>query len=258
MRLGLVKHLNAHPLDHGFRTSGNYELVEDTPSRLYEMLGRGELSAALISSVECLRNRHRFGYCTTVGVCCNGALKSILYFESKSKPRLINSSEGPKPPNRIYVDSGSRSSVALLQVLYEKEMGGLPDIQSVAPEEIPALVQSHPGTGGLLIGDAALRFAVSQGSDQFLVRDLGAWWKEMEGLPFVFALWAYPASAPLDDSLFEESLDTGLKSIEEIAGASNFSFAREYLTELLHYRLDKPEWLALQRFEERLQALDLL
>ena len=92
MRLGLVKHLNAHPLDYGFREDGVHDLIEDTPARLYAMLAEGELDAALISSVECLRNEHRFGYCDTVGVCCHGALKSILYFEANEAGKVSVSS----------------------------------------------------------------------------------------------------------------------------------------------------------------------
>ncbi|MCB1169643.1 MAG: menaquinone biosynthesis protein [Leptospiraceae bacterium] len=254
MKIGLVKHLNAHPLDHGFRKSGKHDLVEDTPARLYAMLSEGALSTALISSVECLRNRHRFGYCSSVGVCCDGPLRSILYFEAAENP----ADSLPSAAGRVFADNGSRSSVALLQVLYQANTGELPNIQSTEPEKIPDLVLQNPRDGGLLIGDAALRFSLREDIHRFRIRDLGQWWKETEGLPFVFALWAYPVEAPLEDSLFEASLDVGLRQMDEIIEASEFGFARQYLTELLHYRLDTPEWKALRRFQERLQALDLL
>ncbi|MCB1140180.1 MAG: menaquinone biosynthesis protein [Leptospiraceae bacterium] len=254
MKIGLVKHLNAHPLDHGFRKSGKHDLVEDSPARLYAMLSEGSLSTALISSVECLRNRHRFGFCSSVGVCCDGELRSILYFEAADN----SAAALPSGNGTVFADSGSRSSVALLQVLYHTSRGALPDIRSTDPEKIPEMVLKSPGTGGLLIGDAALRFSMRDDIQDFRIRDLGQWWKEVEGLPFVFALWAYPLEATLEDSLFEGSLEVGLKRMEEIIEASEFDFARQYLTELLHYRLDTPEWKALQRFQERLQALDLL
>ncbi len=255
MRLGLVKHLNAHPLDYGFREDGVHDLIEDTPARLYAMLAEGELDAALISSVECLRNEHRFGYCDTVGVCCHGALRSILYFEANEAGKEFNLASAPE---KIYADSGSRSSVALLQVLYHSSTGILPRLESREPEQIPAAVLADRESGGLLIGDAALRFSESPDAPRFLMKDLGQWWKELESLPFVFALWAYPRERPVDHSLFEKSLEAGLKHLPQIAAESEFSFAEEYITDLLHYRLEKPEWQALRRFRERLQALDLL
>lgn len=256
MRLGLVKHLNAHPLDYGFRKMEAHTLVEDTPARLYAMLSSAELDAALISSVECLRNEHRFGYCKSVGVCCDGALRSILYFEARKDRAHIDLAN--HAPSRIYADSGSRSSVALLQVLYHSATGQLPHLESAEPEKIPEAVLRGEHAGGLLIGDAALRFSQSPQADRFLIRDLGQWWKEQESLPFVFALWAYPGEKPVESALFEESLQEGLQHLPQIASESEFSFAEEYITDLLHYRLGKQELLALQRFRERLLALDLL
>lgn len=256
MRLGLVKHLNAHPLDFGFRQDGNHDLVEDTPARLYAMLGNGELDAALISSVECLRNEHRFGYCDSVGVCCDGALRSILYFEARNGREALDLLASP--PKRILTDSGSRSSVALLQVLYHGTTGNLPGIESREPEQLAEAVLNQDNTGGLLIGDAALRFTQRPDAQRFFIKDLGQWWKERESLPFVFALWAYPAQHPVEHRLFQDSLDAGLNHLSEIAKESEFPFAKEYITDLLHYRLGKPEWQALGRFREHLQALDLL
>ena len=229
---------------------------EDTPARLYSMLGEGQLDAALISSVECLRNEHRFAYCRSVGVCCSGALRSILYFESREGRKELDLKA--RPPARIHADSGSRSSVALLQVLYHSSTGGLPFLNSMEPERIPESVLAESDSGGLLIGDAALDFTERPDIDRFLVADLGQWWKDREGLPFVFALWAYPKEHPVADSMFEESLSAGLGHLDEIAASSRFSFARHYITDLLHYRLGTPEWQALQRFRDRLQALDLL
>lgn len=250
VRLGLVQHLNAHPLTFGFRQQKELQLFDDTPARLFEMLSSGELDAALISSVECLRNPN-FGYCKTVGVCCNGALRSILYFKSKEQDWTI-------PAQKIYTDNGSRSSVALLQVLFANKFGRLPSVLPENPEKIADRVVSEGTAGGLLIGDAALRFSMREDLDQFRVKDLGEWWLQQESLPFVFALWAYPKSAPLEDSYFEESLATGLKNLDGIAARSDFPFALEYISQLLHYRLGPGEWAALERFQDHLRAWDLL
>ncbi|HMY65661.1 MAG TPA: ABC transporter substrate-binding protein, partial [Leptospiraceae bacterium] len=57
MRIGLVKHSNARPLTFGIEKSGEHSLVYENPSVLKDLLLEGKLDTALISSVECIRNR---------------------------------------------------------------------------------------------------------------------------------------------------------------------------------------------------------
>lgn len=261
MRIGLVRYLNARPLDHGFRTSApgtpaSVECIEEIPSRLYAMLGAGDLDAALISSVECLRNRERFGFCRTVGVCTRTAADSILYLQRKSS---YNSSPRPlRPVTGVLADVGSRTSVALLQVLYHAGNAALPEITPLSPAEIPDRLDEN--SGGLLIGDGALAFLDRPAEDRerFEVYDLARLWYESEGLPFVFALWAYPRNAAVDDAIFEASLAAGETAIDEIIAAAAYPDARRYLTEILHYRVSADDLRGLERFRERLAACDLL
>lgn len=288
MRLGLVRYLNARPLDYGLRQladtlpdagglpptlrdpfvrlaglDGTLELVEEIPSRLYDMLMANELDAALISSVECLRNPDRLGYCSSVGVCAAEAAHSIVYL------RRGDCSNSDAPAARVFADTGSRSSIALLQSLYFRDHGQLPEIVTAAPEQIPELLERDDA--GLLIGDGALRFLAEHQQDRarFICTDLATWWRQRTGLPFVFALWAYPlhaasvAAVESLDALFEASLHAGEAAFDQIVAAADPELsrsldARRYLSENLHYRLGLPERAALAEFRGALQAADLL
>ena len=68
MKIGIVKHLNARPLTYGFEKSGSHELVFENPSVLKDLLLKGKLDTALISSVECIRNESVLAYSTACGV----------------------------------------------------------------------------------------------------------------------------------------------------------------------------------------------
>lgn len=243
MRLGLVRFLNARPLDHGFRRDLPAEsLMEDTPARLVEALLDGRLDAALISSVECLRNQDRLDYYPGVGVCTREEVRSILFFTRTGQTNLAEL-------ERVYVDRGSRSSVALLEILLEQATGRLPAFEESPPGDIPERVRANPGSAGLLIGDSALDFRSAPDFGDFNCRDLARWWYESESLPFVFALWAYPRQKPIDGELFERSLDHGLDSLPRIAAEFDYPDGLEYLRDVLHYRLDERDRISLKRFE---------
>ncbi|MDH5654547.1 MAG: menaquinone biosynthesis protein [Spirochaetia bacterium] len=246
MRIGLVRYINSRPLDYGFRKNPSVHTHNDTPANLYKLLKSGKLDAALISSVECLRNEDIFSFCKTAGVCAASEVNSIFYL-TRDTERL---------PDFFLSDQGSRTSVALLQILLYKKFGKIVPHQKSDPEKIPALITET--TGGLVIGDKAYQYHKENQNDSLIHVDLGRWWNEEEGLPFVFALWAYPKNKIIPDSFFEESLEIGLQHIEEIIAEADDPSLKEYLTESLHYKLKEPELKSLDRFKSLLQELDLL
>ncbi len=246
MRLGLVRFLNARPLDYGIRQAfPSGDLLEETPARLVAELLAGRLDGALISSVECFRHADRLDFYPGVGVCARGAVRSILFFT-----RRAAGDPARAELERVFVDQGSRSSVALLEILLRTNGRPLPRFEEQAPALIPDLVDAH--SGGLLIGDAALNFRHDPRSLDFECRDLATWWYEREALPFVFALWAFPRERPLSADLFENSLDQGLAHLEKIAAGFPYPDALEYIRDVLHYRLDADDLRSLAVFRERL------
>ena len=268
MKIGLVRFYNARPLDYGLREQArenpDLTVVEDTPARLYESLMKSELDAALISSVEVLRNKEKLGYCPLVGVCAREKVLSILYIKEKSEqPEKDETGDSIGPsnfhhtrPELVYTDNGSRTSVALLEALFYRQTGQVLPTSPRPPEEIPDLVRGN--RGGLLIGDSAIEFLARTDKERFYTKDLAAWWYELEALPFVFALWAYPENRPLPDSLFVDSLNAGLANLDRLVAQAGFPDADDYLRKILHYRLEAEDRLALERFRLQLQGVDNL
>lgn len=254
MRFGLISYLNAAPLQYGLRhspekcLSAACEFEDDIPARLYEGLLSRRFDAALISSVECLRNQG-FQYCTSVGVCGSGRVRSILYIRRKqsiSSQDLIYSA-----PNRLLVDEGSRTSVALLHLLLKRSSGKHVESTPARARDIPDQIQNDEG--GLLIGDAALQFWNRPDIENFVWKDLAEWWFDLEKLPFVFALWAYRKTDPISDTVFEKSLELGLENMDTIIRESGRTDAKSYLTEIIHYKLSDKDREALSVYGERLK-----
>jgi chorismate dehydratase len=98
----------------------------------------------------------------------------------------------------------------------------------------------------LIIGDRAL---MNYNRYKY-VYDLGLGWKEMTGLPFVFAVWVSLkkiSSSQVND--FGESLRIGITNIDIVQLSSVMTFdLRKYLTQNLSYLLDDEKRFALDNF----------
>lgn len=119
----------------------------------------------------------------------------------------------------VAADTSSRTSVALLHVLFSRFWGGDREFIPMPPQLDLMLARCD---AALLIGDAALMVQRSR----YLSWDLAEEWQRFTAKPFVFAFWAVRLSAlnemrpGLDLSgIFRTSRDHGLEpaSIEQIA-----------------------------------------
>ncbi len=167
MRLGCVKYLNARPLIRGWRG----EAVFDHPAALAEKLQAGALQIALVSSFEFLRNPN-YRIVDGVSISSDGPVYSVLVAHCGE----ISGVE------EIELDPASLTSVALLRCLLG-EMNLHPRLVSTSNAKSPAEKRAR-----LLIGDQAIRFRKDHEQD-FQYWDLGAEWKRLTNLPFVYALW---------------------------------------------------------------------
>ncbi len=252
MKVGLVESLNARPLTWGIEKDSSIEKIYSSPKILSEMLLLGELDTALISSVEILRNQDKLGFSPTCGVCANQFVRSILFFQNR---KLV-------PPSDIWVDSGSRSSVALLELLHAMEYGSSPNMVPKSPTEIQNEIFQARGSH-LLFGDSALK--AQWNPKEYLAIDLAEWWYNTTGTYFIFALWAYPRNRPISDDFFLESLRKGLASISEILETEiargnllrSKAFMETYLRQDLQFHPERLHWKGLQLFERERKARNL-
>jgi chorismate dehydratase len=236
MKIGIVKHLNARPLTYYFENTEGFETVADNPSVLVELLKKGNLDLALISSIECERNHNQLGYSKAVGVCAKDFVRSVLFYKNK---------KDLKPPERIYTDSGSRASVALLQCLFHLTYGFKPEVIPTNADQIESMMEKGNGSH-LLFGDHAL---LHKTTPNYEIIDLASWWNQSTGLYFCFAFWAYPKDKPIEDSLLKKALDYGLKNLDQIIQKETrlpTGIVDRYLRTELHYI---PEEKNLKGFE---------
>ncbi|HKB15233.1 MAG TPA: MqnA/MqnD/SBP family protein, partial [Planctomycetota bacterium] len=154
----------------------------------------------------------------------------------------------------VALDTSSRSAAALVRILLEEWNPG-----PVRERELP------PGVDGaalgvdafLRIGDAALLGRTPAG---FEAIDLAGAWKDLTGLPFVFALWIVRPGVSLDSlasPLFraaERGLARRARLADEAARerGADPAILRRYLLEVCRYDLDAPGMLAgLSEFKKR-------
>jgi chorismate dehydratase len=167
----------------------------------------------------------------------------------------------------VATDTSSRTSVALLQVLFAKFFGGHRQLTPHTPE-LDVMLCGHDAA--LLIGDAALEIAVGK---EYFVHDLAHLWHERTGQPFVFAFWAVRLDsldrAPRDLDLvkvFQQSRDHGLEPANLRIIAQQWSSKLRlseadiltYLTENVHYYLDRQNHAGLQLFLRYSQEIGLI
>jgi chorismate dehydratase len=190
-----------------------------------------------------------------VAIATRGAVASI-YLASKVSLEQIKT---------VAVDTSSRSSVALLKVLFAKKWELQPEFVPAEPK-IEKMLRS--ADAALLIGDPALQLQKNPPAKVQLY-DLGEEWVTWTGKPFVFAFWAVRGAAEPDAQVardFQTSRDKGLKpeNVARIAGewknriGLSEAEITEYFTRNIEYKLapDCMDGLKLfYRYAEEIGAL---
>lgn len=244
IRIGVIDFVNALPLARGLeRGDAEVELVRSRPGVLADRLRFGELDAALIPAVEFFRGVGAVVPGPCIG--SRGPVASIRFLARRPLPEI----------DRVLVDRGSRTSVAMLRLLLERMHRLSPDFHIYRPD--PA----HPfrGPGGeeadaaLVIGDLALELRPDPAWTDI---DLGDWWHGAFHRPFVYAVWAArdeERAAELTERL-QESHRAGERELplicEEVAARKGWPEPRvhEYFTKNLSYRLDDEAVAGLRLF----------
>jgi len=243
LRIGAVSYLNTRPLIHGLRDRlrgiGTLEL--NLPSRLAEDLALGKLDVALIPSAEYFRGLDR-GYTivSDAAIACRGPVWSV---------RLLSR----VPISEIKVlalDVGSRTSAALVQILLCRQSNVRPRTVPLPMEQLPEHVDAD---AILMIGDRAMHPAPGVYHE---IIDLGQWWQQVTGLPFVFAMWVARPGIDLGDlsSILAASREDGIRNLDAIAQAEagphglTIEDLKRYFTDNLHFYLGEREREALGAF----------
>lgn len=227
IRVGIVNYLNTKPLIYGLEKepmAAEIELIGDYPSRIAEMLLKGEIDVGLVpvAVIPQLPSYHIVGdFC--IGT--EGEIASVALFSEVPMNEI----------EKVYLDYQSRSSVALLKYLMKESWGISPEIVQAVNEDYRSLIKGT--TAGLVIGDRAFQ----QRKISTFIYDLGSEWRGITGLPFVFAAWVSTRELPQDFiTRFDAANAMGLQHIDEIVAANPFELfdLKKYYNLHLSYTLD--------------------
>jgi chorismate dehydratase len=219
------------------------ELVYDLPSHLADDLAEGRLDVALIPTVEYFQDPS-YRVVSDACIACRGPVLSVSLL-SRCPIEEIRT---------LALDEGSRTSVALVQILLREKHGLTPSLQ---PLPIGNSAEDTSTDAVLVIGDRAIH----AGRDGFVEAwDLGDEWYRWSGLPFVFAMWTARGGLEMDLRPVEEALqaarDAGVANLESIARqqAGTLGLNQQqcigYLRDNLHFRLGDKEREGLELFRQ--------
>jgi chorismate dehydratase len=242
LRISAISFLNTAPLMWDFYNQPTEEITEnfnfryDVPSTCAQALRMGEADIGIIPVIT-TATIPDLVVIPDVAIASLNQVRSILLISKKPIDQI----------DRVAIDTSSRTSVALTQVLLTKFFGGPREVMPMRPS-VEHMLQKCDA--GLIIGDPAL-LARTNG---YYAYDLAEIWRERTGKPFVFAVWAVRKDAlsemrpGLDVSrIFQRSRDHGLEpeNLDQITAewSRKLGLTREsihhYLTRNIHYHLDR-------------------
>lgn len=246
IRISLVDYVNAWPLTWGFLRGAveGTERVTDMPSACADRLGRGEVDAGLIPSIEAARIPG-VRIVRGVGIASRERVRSVVL----ASTRPIESAR------TVALDTSSRSSGAMARILFHDLLGTRPEFHAAAPD-LREMLTHHDAA--LLIGDPALKADLSG----LHVLDLAEGWRRLTGLPFVFAVWAVrPTVAPEPFLWAREYGKTHVSEILDAAVAKtglSRALLSEYVEGNLHHDLEEEDEKGLAEFYRRAFAHGLI
>ncbi len=221
-----MSYLNTKPLLYGLehgQMSNEVELVLDYPANLVRLLQSNQIDIGLIpvGALPSLGDYHIISdYC--IGT--EGEVASVAVFSELPMEEI----------DTVLLDYQSRTSVMLCKILFEKHWKK--KVQFIDAKDESYIDNIRGNVAGLVIGDRALKIR-----DKFKFKfDLGLAWKEMTGLPFVFAVWVRKKEISGEFiPLFNEANGMGLSKINLIIDYNNESIypMDMYFRKNISYRL---------------------
>ena len=238
-----MSYLNTKPLIYGFEKGmmkNEVELLTDFPASIADMLISNEVDIALVpvATIPFLTEYHIISdYC----IGATGEVASVCLF-----------SDVPiKEIKTIFLDYQSRSSVGLLKILLKDYWKLNVNLISADADYEQKILGT---TAGLVIGDRAF---IQRNKSKYIY-DLGTAWKEMTGLPFLFAAWIANKKLPQTFvEKFNQTTGEGLKHLQEIITVNPYTHyaLKKYYEENISFNLDDDKRRGLEEYLKRLRDL---
>ena len=264
LRISAISFLNTAPLMWDFehppedrKLSEDFEFSYTVPSQCAEQLLAGTADIGIIPSIT-YATIPGLAVLPDVAIAAKDSVRSILLVLKKPIEQV----------RTVALDTSSRTSVALTKILLTKYFPAAPEREylDMVPDLDAMLARAD---AALLIGDSALQVDRSR----YEALDLAEEWRRFTGKPFVFAFWAIRFASLSDTScaydlgeVFSRSRDHGLEpqNLDVIAREwaarlkLNEAAIKTYLTENIHYTLDREHTEGLELFYRCAAELSLI
>ena len=260
LRVSAISFLNTAPLmwdfEHG-DAGRNFEISYTIPSECAAALAGGKADIGVIPAIT-YAQIPGLVILPNVAIAAKDSVRSILLISKKPIEDVCT----------VATDTSSRTSVALMQILFAKFLGGHRKFTPHAPD-LKEMLKEHDAA--LLIGDSALQ--ISMHDTSYRLHDLAHDWRRLTGMPFVFAFWAVRLDALHRQckgmdliGTFQQSRDHGLlpENIASLAAewAPKLGITETeittYLTQNIHYYLDRENHAGLQLFLSYAQEVGVI
>lgn len=237
IKVGAVSYLNTKPLLYGLQhgpIKDEIKLILDYPARLVEMLKTGVIDIGLVP-VGALPELGEYHVVSDYCIGTEGEVASVAVFSQVPMEEI----------GTVILDYQSRTSVKLCKLLFEKHWRR--DVHFIHASSDDYIEDIKGTTAGLIIGDRALSY---RGRSEYIY-DLGLGWKEMTGLPFVFAVWV--SGKNLEKKFiksFSDCTALGLFNMDEIKQQISFSAydLEEYFNRNISYVFSAEKERGLEEF----------
>lgn len=236
IRVGAVSYLNTKPLIYGLeqgKMSDEIELLIDYPANIASQLIDDKIDVGLVpvAILPLLKEHH---IVSDYGIACDGEVASVCLFSDVPLQEI----------RKVLLDYQSRTSVALLKILLKEHWKLSPELVAGERDYENDIAGT---TAGLVIGDRAL----TQRTKSAYIYDLGTAWKEMTGLPFVFAAWISNKKLPpsfIHD--FNAANAFGFDHLQEVINRYPDSIfdLKAYYTDFIKFRLNEDMFAAVKLF----------
>ena len=207
INVAMVSYKNTKPflfgLDH-FAENSPFNLDLLNPAKCSEAFAKGNADIALVP-VAFLEERTDYKIITDYCIGADGPVNSVALLSNQPLGEI----------KEVILDNHSMTSNRLVKVLFENYWKKDP---MFLKEDVSRGIDLKTETAVVMIGDKVFEY-----QDQFKYKyDLAEAWKEMTGMPFVFAVWIAKNNVTKEiESKLNEFLKYGVEHIDEIVATES-------------------------------------
>ena len=238
-KVSAVSYLNTIPFIYGLKNSPIFDHIElslDFPALCADKLLKGQVDIGLVpvAVIPKLQHPHIISdYC----IGANGAVDTVCLYSDVPISEI----------DSIALDYQSHTSVELLKILLREYWYLNPELKNA---EIGFEDSIKGKYAALVIGDRSFEL----NTKYRYIYDLSAIWKQMTGLPFVFATWVANTKLPQDFIIdFNKALEKGLSDMQKALNFEGDNYPNcknpeDYLNNRISYVLDAEKKKGMELF----------